>query len=227
MSHLHLPDGVLSWAVWAPAWLLAIVLLGIAAFASRHASPQQVAYRGTLGALVLAAMTLTLPLGPFEYHLSLLGVLGVLAGPAGAFEALFVVSAILAFAGHGGLTVIGLNALVLGAGAAVGRPVYAALSPRLGVAGALAVAAGASQAVAGAAWTLVMIACLERMPGAFGARTTIAWIAGGAALMWLIGVTVETLVALGLGRFLARVKPELLPGGAPRVAVGVAGGGAR
>jgi cobalt/nickel transport system permease protein len=226
MSHLHLPDGVLPWTVWAPAWLLAIAMLALAAWVSRHAAPQQIAYRGTLGALVLAAMTLTLPLGPFEYHLSLLGVLGVLAGPAGAYEALFVVSAILAFAGHGGLTVIGLNVLVLGAGAAIARPVHVALAPRIGLAKALAVAAAASQAVAGTVWSLVMLASLQRLPSEFGRGATLGWIAAAMALMWIVGVTVETLVALGLGRFLVRVKPDLLPGGARPPGEAFAGGAA-
>ena len=224
MSHLHIPDGVLPWMVWAPAWLLALVVLGLSAWASRHAAPRQIAYRGTLGALVLAAMTLTLPLGPLEYHLSLLGVLGVLAGPAGAFEALFIVSAILAFAGHGGLTVIGLNALVLGAGAAVGRPVYTALAGRFGAPRALAAAAAASQTVAGGAWTVVMLACLGRMPALFDPRVSLLWIVGIAVTVGIFGVTVETLVALGLGRFLERVKPELLPGGDPRERSPLAGG---
>ena len=163
MSHLHIPDGVLPWSVWAPAWLLALLVLVGAALAARRATPQQVAWRGTLGALVLAAMALELPLGPLDYHLSLLGVLGALTGPAAAFEVLFVVAAILAFAGRGGLTVIGLNALVLGAGAAVGRPVHRTLAPRIGAARSLAVAAAAAQAVAGAAWVGVMLLCLSRV----------------------------------------------------------------
>jgi len=215
MSHLHIPDGVLPWMLWAPAWLLALLVLGASAFASRRATPQQVAYRGTLGALVLAAMTLTVPLGPFEYHLSLLGVLGALLGAAGAFEALFIVSAILAFAGHGGLTVIGLNALVLGAGAAVARPIARALTPRLGPARALAIAAAASQAVAGAIWVAVMLATLRHEPGPLGSRAALPWVGGVALVVWLAGIAVESLVALGIGRFLARVKPELLPGAPP------------
>jgi ABC-type Co2+ transport system permease subunit len=223
MSHLHIPDGVLPWTVWAPAWLMAVIVLGLAAVASRRATPRQIAYRGTLGALVLAAMTLALPLGPLEYHLSLLGVLGALVGPAAAFEALFVVSAILAFAGHGGLTVVGLNALVLGAGAAVGRPVHRALVARLGPARSIAVAAAAGQAVAGGVWTLVMLVCLSRTPG-FGAQATLPWAGGLAALVWIVGVAVESVVAFGLGRFLARVKPELLPGGALRPAAIATGG---
>src|SRR5437762_11065733 len=119
MSHLHIPDGVLPWTVWAPGLALAVLGLLASAWALRNASPREIAYRGSLGALVLAAMALAVPLGPVEYHLGLLGPLGVLLGAAASFEALFVVSAILAFAGHGGLTVVGLNTLVLGAGAAV------------------------------------------------------------------------------------------------------------
>jgi len=212
MSHLHIPDGVLPWTLWAPAWLVALLLLGAAAIAGRHASAQQVAYRGTLGALVLAAMTLAVPLGPVEYHLGLIGVLGALLGPAAAFEALFVVSAILAFAGHGGLTVVGLNALVLGAGAAVARPVHSACVRAFGPARALAAAAAAAQAVSGAMWVAIMLATLRHGPGPFGRSAALPWVTGVAVVVWLAGVAVETLVALGIGRFLARVKPELLPG---------------
>ena len=41
----------------------------------------------------------------------------------------------------------------------------------------------------------------ELLPLAFGA----------VIAMWVLGVVVEAFVAAGLGRFLARVKPELLP----------------
>ena len=70
--------------------------------------------------------------------------------------------------------------------------------------------------MAGAAWVLVMVLVLKRMPGSFGGRTTLAGVIGVAALIWLGGVVVETFVAAGLGRFLARVRPELLErSGAP------------
>ena len=50
--------------------------------------------------------------------------------PAGAFQVSFVVTMILALMGQGGFTVIGLNTLVLGGGAALARPLYLALARR-------------------------------------------------------------------------------------------------
>ena len=90
------------------------------------------------------------------------------------------------------------------------RPLHRALSPRLGAARALAVAAGAAQAVSGAAWVLVMVLVLKRMPSGFGGRTTLVGVASIAAIIWVAGIVVETFVASGLGRFLVRVKPEML-----------------
>src|SRR2546422_1035342 len=150
MSHLHIPDGLLPLWLWAPGLAVALVLLVGSTRSLRHANPQNVAYQGALGALALAAMALEIPLGPIDYHLSLLGPIGVLVGPAAAFQVMFVVSAILALVGHGGLTVIGLNALVLGSGAALARPIYRRLKrgrpAGFRVAGSTPGAGGASRA---------------------------------------------------------------------------------
>ncbi len=208
VTHLHVPDGVLPWALWAPAFGLALLLLALSAFASRRTAPREIAARGTLGALALAAMSLELPLGPLDYHLSLLGPVGALLGAAGAYEALFVVSAFLAFAGHGGITVIGLNALVLGAGAAVARPIYR-LGARWGAGPGLAVAAAASQAVAGALWVAVMLVALHA--GIARASVALPWVGGLVLGLWVGGIAIESVVAFAIGRFVARVRPELLP----------------
>src|SRR5437762_5542819 len=137
MSHLHLPDGVVPLWLWAPAWPIA---LGLLALANRKVAPQRVAYQGALGALMLAAMAV--PLGPLEFHLTLAGPVGILLGAAGALPVVFVVSAILAFLGHGGLTVIGLNTFVLASAAATARLVFRLLPLRPGWAMALGTAAG-------------------------------------------------------------------------------------
>ncbi len=222
MSHLHIPDGVLPWPLWGSAWAAAFVILVVAGVIERGASPRDIAIRGSIGALVLAAMTLAIPVGPFEYHLSLLGPVGVLLGATASFEVLFIVASILAFAGHGGFTVVGLNALLLGAGAAVARPVFRLAVPRAGVAAALAIAAAVSQAAAGALWAVVMLMALRESPAG---RAALGWAGGVAAAVWVGGVIVETLVALAVGRFLARVKPELFGAvGVPAAAARPAGG---
>lgn len=210
MSHLHIPDGVLPVGFWAPGLALALLLLVAGAWVLRRRSPQQLAYQGALGALVLAVMAVELPLGPLEYHLTVVGPVGVLLGPAATFQLVFVVGAILALVGHGGFTTIGLNALVLGAGGALARPVYVALARRLAPPAAMTAATAVTQSVSGALWLVVMVGALRAL-GTGADRMQLA--AGVAFPLWLAGILIESAVAFGVARFLVRVRPDLLPGG--------------
>jgi cobalt/nickel transport system permease protein len=220
MSHLHIPDGLLPFWVWGAGLLVALLLLVRGSRRARDHSPQRIAYQGALGGLMLAAMAI--PLGPFEYHLTLAGPMGVLLGGGGAFQVAFVVSAILALMGHGGLTVVGLNALVLGSGAAVANRVYGAVAHRLRPAGALALGTAAGQAVAGSLWLAVVGISMRSGPGAAppaaGSDGRLGVFSAIALPMWIVGIAVESAVAFGLGRFLARVQPGLLPHAPPATA---------
>ena len=208
MSHLHIPDGLLPVWLWGSGL---IVALGLLVLSSRSATPERVAYQGALGGLMLAANAL--PLGPLEYHLSLAGPIGILLGPLGAFQAAFAVSAILALLGHGGLTVVGLNTLVLGAGAAVARPAYGALARLMRAPWAMAWSTAAGQAVAGGLWLLVVLVAARPSGAAAHATSHVERLVAFAFTLWLIGLAAETIVAFGIGRFLERVHPALLPGG--------------
>ncbi|MBI1796556.1 MAG: energy-coupling factor ABC transporter permease [Candidatus Eisenbacteria bacterium] len=154
---------------------------------------------------------MSIPLGPFEYHLTLAGPIGVLLGGAGSFQVAFIVSTILALMGHGGLTVIGLNALILGSAAVIARGAFPFLRHRLAPGPSLAIASGAGQAVAGLLW-LVIVTVALRGSGATTAaeRTHLAPVAAVAIPLWALGIVAEGAVAWGLARFLARVRPELL-----------------
>jgi cobalt/nickel transport system permease protein len=221
MSHLHIPDGVLPVLLWAPGLLLALVLLVLSARALGH-QRHQLAYQGALGALVLAAMAITVPLGPLGYHLSLVGPVGVLLGPASAYQVVVIVSGVLALAGHGGLTTVGLNALVLGAGAAVARPCYRAIARAASPPVAMACATVVSQVVSGALW-LAVVSGVPGLETAHDHAHAAAGVLAGVALPLLaLGTVVEALVGYGMARFLARVRPDLLPGPvrAPRTAEG-------
>jgi ABC-type Co2+ transport system permease subunit len=120
--------------------------------------------------------------------------------------------AFLAQAGHGGFTVIGLNALVLGAGGALARPLYAALARRVAPPAAMTAATALTQTVSGALWLAVMVGALRAL-GTGPDRMRLA--AGVAFPLWLAGILVESAVAFGVARFLVRVRPDLLPGGQP------------
>jgi cobalt/nickel transport system permease protein len=222
--HLHIPDGVLPPLVWAPALALSLVLLVVSA-RSRRDARQRVAYQAALGALTLAAMAIEIPLGPLEYHLTLVGPIGVLLGAAGAFEVMFVVNAILALLGHGGFTVVGLNALVLGAGAALARPTYMACARRVKPGTALALGTVVAQASSGVLWLVVVGYALRAGSATAGHAAgagRLGLVAGLMFPMWLVGIAVESVLAVGIGRFLERVRPDLLP--APRARAAGSGG---
>lgn len=123
MSHLHVPDGVLPFAWWFTGDVLALVWLLLAerrlrGQAARRRLPQVAA----LGALML--LTMSVPLGPLPWHLNLTVLTGIVAGPWLGFVAVLVVNAVLSLLGHGGLTVLGLNSLVMGVEVALGWWVF-------------------------------------------------------------------------------------------------------
>lgn len=119
MSHIHIPDGVLPWWLWIAGWLTAAVLLGIAAKRATHTGARRaVPLIGAVSALVLVAMSSEIV--PIAYHVNLTVIAGVLLGPWLGLIAAFIVVLVLALLGHGGVTVIGLNTLVIGTEIALG-----------------------------------------------------------------------------------------------------------
>src|SRR5258705_3836624 len=164
---------------------------------------------------MLAAMAI--PLGVFEYHLTLAGPLGVLLGAGGAFQVGFTVNAILAMMGHGGVTTIGLNALITGLGGAGAALVYRSLGRRLRPEWAMAWSTAAGQALAGLLWLAIASLALQSAPAAAhatpGAHAPLQRFTVLAVPLWVLGVIAESVVAWGIGRFLARVHPGLLPFG--------------
>ena len=141
VSHLHVPDGVLPLWLVAVGWLGAVLVLALAlARATRSADlRRQVPLLGIMAAVMLVGMSTEFV--PIGYHLNLTVLVGIVLGPALGALAGFVVGLILALFGHGGITVVGLNTLVLGAECALGwlvfRTLYRALASRVS-AGALA-----------------------------------------------------------------------------------------
>lgn len=199
--------------LWGPAWGVAILLMIWAVRVQRGRPPQRIAYEGALGALMLVAMAVEVPLGPFEYHLTLAGALGMLLGPAGALQAAFIASTVLAFIGHGGLTLIGLNTLLLALAATVAAGTLPALARGREPAVAFSWATGIGHAVSGLAWLglLALGARLraEQLGLAPGTRTP--WVLGIGAPFVVLGIVAEAAAGYGMARFIQRVRPDLLP----------------
>lgn len=131
MSHIHIPDGVLPLWLVALGWIVTLVFLGII---SQQLTLEQIPRRlpllGVVSALMLVSMTLEIV--PIAYHINLSVVAGILLGPALGFVAAFVVDLIIAMFGHGGITVVGLNTLVIGAEIALGYHLFHLVNRFLG-----------------------------------------------------------------------------------------------
>lgn len=109
--HIHIPDGVM------PPWLLlfgaifSLIFLALSIYSIKK-KPKNVPLIGVFAALSLVLMNI--PLGPLPYHMNLTVLIAILIGIAPAFVAFFVSNLFLSLMGHGGITVIGLNSIILG-----------------------------------------------------------------------------------------------------------------
>lgn len=233
MSHLHIPDGVLPPVLWIAGLLLAAILLFWSSRASQPGGARLVAFQSSLVGIMLAVMALPVPITAFDYCMTLAGPVGVLLGAASSFQVSFVVTLILALLGQGGFTVVGLNALVLGLGAATARPIYLRSVGALGPARAMALATALSQLLSTAFWVVLLLLSVKLTPAVAGehplAHTLVTvWHRTGAAIiipLLLLAVALESFLGYGLAHFLSRVRPELLPvpaarGGDPAPAAG-------
>ena len=112
MSHIHLPDGVLPVWLWASGYIVVILIWTILLRSLKKDNPTK---RLPLLGMMAAVMVLgaSVEIIPIAYHVNLTVISGILLGPSLIFLATLVVNVILALFGHGGITVIGLNTVVL------------------------------------------------------------------------------------------------------------------
>ena len=123
MTHIHIPDGILPVWLWVSGFLLMSVFLALSMFRLRAMDmKQKIPLLGALAAVMLVAMSLEIL--PIAYHLNLSVVAGILLGPSLGFMAAFIVNLMLALVGHGGITVVGLNTLLLGTEAFLGHNLF-------------------------------------------------------------------------------------------------------
>jgi len=113
MSHLHIPDGVLPVWLWLSGWIVAVIWVALVCILGRRRWDlrRKVPLVGISAALMVIAMTLEI--APLDYHLNLSVITGIILGPFLAPLAALITEVFLALVGHGGVTVIGLNTLIL------------------------------------------------------------------------------------------------------------------
>lgn len=129
MSHLHMPDGIL------PLWLCIVgyILIGIHLLVFRKyfksANSKKIALAGVMSALMIVAMSVEVP--PISYHVNLAALSGILLGPVLSVLTIFTTNIILAMLGHGGVTVVGLNTVIVSIEAIFAYFIFKLLSKRL------------------------------------------------------------------------------------------------
>jgi len=124
MSHLHIPDGILP--LWL--WLLGYILIAIyfifgAFYIKKYKKQSKFPLISIMAALMILTMSIPLPF-PVPYHVNLSVLTGIILGPVLAFFAVFTTNLLLAFLAHGGITVIGLNTVVISIEAALGYFIF-------------------------------------------------------------------------------------------------------
>ena len=131
MSHIHVPDGVLPTWLWLGGWLVALALVFVAGRASERSDVRRkVPLLAVVSALMLVAMSTEIV--PLAYHVNLTVIAGVLLGPVLSIIAAFIVQVVLAMLGHGGVTVIGLNTIMIATEMILGWALFRGLVAVLG-----------------------------------------------------------------------------------------------
>lgn len=131
MSHIHIPDGII--AVWL--WILGYILTGIyflvfASHIKKTSSYKKLTIISVLGALMFLSMSIPIPF-VIPYHINLSALMGILTGPFYAGAGIFSVNLIMALVGHGGITIVGLNTVVLTIEAVIAYFLFKFLRKRL------------------------------------------------------------------------------------------------
>ncbi|MDR5658630.1 energy-coupling factor ABC transporter permease [Serpentinicella sp. ANB-PHB4] len=129
MSHIHIPDGILNYNLWIGALLITFAILFIILRTiNKDEVMHKIPYTGVAAAIMLLGMSVPLVIVPV--HLSLAVLTGILVGPKLGFIAVFIVNVILALFGHGGITLIGLNTLIIGSEVLIGYSIFKLLAKK-------------------------------------------------------------------------------------------------
>lgn len=212
MAHLHLPDGILPIWLVLSGWILILPLLAVALRRTHRLE-----LRGRLPRLGFVAALMILVMGaeilPLAYHLDLSVLAGILLGPAFGILAAFIVEFMLALLGHGGLTVLGLNTLVLTAEMILGSTLFRILV-RKGFSQDHAAWLATLCALSVSTSLMVGIVWLARLDparlGEHAAPSNFREFLGLTYGLGSIGWLLEASVTAGIIRSLGRLRPGIL-----------------
>lgn len=211
---MHLPDGLLPLPItlggYAASWVIAAWC--IQRLRAKPDPYQEVPRAALLTAAFFVASLIHLPLPPVSVHLILNGLLGVVLGWF-AFPAILVGLFLQAVMfGHGGITTLGINALILGlpALAAFGLVQFLRQFSVWRAPNATAIAGFVAGALAvGLSVTLFAVLILSYLPAHLDATLEQQAIRA-LILAYLPVMLLEGVITAILLRFLLRVQPNML-----------------
>ncbi|MEK7321850.1 MAG: cobalt transporter CbiM [Pseudomonadota bacterium] len=200
---MHISDGILSGPVLAVGFVGTAIIAGLTL---RKMDIEEIPKVSVITAVFFVASLIHVPIGPSSVHLILNGLVGVVLGWR-AFPAVLlgiILQAILF--GHGGVSVIGVNTLMMGGGALAGYGLwqlrhFVSMGRKEVIFGALA--GGGAVLVSGLILSLALVTTGEQFNV----------MAGAVLLAHIPIIIVEAFVVGAAAGFLARVRPQILAGG--------------
>lgn len=223
MTHMHIPDGILPVRIWLVGFLAMFVIMAISLVRLRGRDlKREIPLLGAVSAVMLVVMSLEIL--PIAYHINLSVVAGIFLGPALGFIAAFITNLVLALMGHGGVTVIGLNTLLLGAEAILGHGLFFLFPKKLRVFWRAAVATVLALFITTVALIGIVAASHlepklfthqyeEHKPeqeGMHEDHLSVLRFATMVLALGSIGWIIEAAITGAVVSFIARVKPDLL-----------------
>ncbi len=197
---MHISEGYLSGPVLVSGAALAVAGTAIGL---KKLDYDRVAQAGILAAAFFVASLVHVPLGPFNIHLTMNGIVGLLLG-WGAFPVILVALILQGFFFQfGGITTLGVNTIIMAAPAVSVYYLFGRRIHRHDWTGKAA--AFGCGAVAIVLATGIMAASLMFTEKRFLVLT------GTAVIGHLLLMVIEGLISVVCVAFLAKVKPELLP----------------
>ena len=198
---MHISEGILSGPVLGAG---AAISVGCTALGLRRVSHDQMVHVAMLASAFFVASLIHANLGPVSVHLILNGLVGLLLGLA-AFPAILtalILQSVLFQ--YGGLTALGVNALIMAVPAVM---VHYLFLPLVGKSPALNFTAGFLSGLFSIAGSCIMLGAALWFTDEQFLKTSMAIITAHLPVMVIEGIVTGFCVS-----FLVKVYPEILPG---------------
>lgn len=215
MSHIHLPDGILPVWVWVTGWIIALAWIFIA---NRIASSKPDILRklpllAVMSAFMLVAMSLEIV--PLAYHVNLSVLAGTLIGPLLSPIAALIIEIVLAFVGHGGITVAGINLVLVALEMTIGSLLFRAFVKLFGTKH-IGLIGGIVTVITLAISTTLMLGVVSTISGSIPSHAagvvSLKVFARTVYVLGPIGWLIEATLTGFILRYIASVRPNLLTG---------------